>query len=190
MKFTKTCARFLRKHGGTILAVAASVGVVATAIEAGRATTKAQHLLEVDEALRKYNEDEQGIVEEPLTKMGIVKTCWKAYVPAVILGGGTIACILSSNALNKKQITSLTAAYMALGKSYQQYRRQVAERIGAEEEEKLRMEAAKETKAYLSHPMASSKWRAGSAETDIFIAVRQNNALIFYSVHRGPFVLQ
>lgn len=79
MKFTKTCARFLRKHGGTILAVAASVGVVATAIEAGRATTKAQHLLEVEEALRKYNEDEQGIVEEPLTKMGIVKTCWKAY---------------------------------------------------------------------------------------------------------------
>ena len=33
MKLTKTCTRFLRKHGGTILAVAASVGVVATAIE-------------------------------------------------------------------------------------------------------------------------------------------------------------
>ena len=31
MKLTKTCARFLRKHGGTILAVAASVGVVALA---------------------------------------------------------------------------------------------------------------------------------------------------------------
>lgn len=35
MKLTKTCAKFLRKHGGTILAVAASVGVVATAIETG-----------------------------------------------------------------------------------------------------------------------------------------------------------
>ena len=45
MKLTKTCARFLRKHGGTILAVAASVGVVATAIETGRATTKAKHEL-------------------------------------------------------------------------------------------------------------------------------------------------
>lgn len=67
MKLTKTCARFLRKHGGTILAVVASIGVVATAIETGLATTKAQHLLEVDEALRKYNEDEQGIVEEPCT---------------------------------------------------------------------------------------------------------------------------
>ena len=115
MKLTKTCTRFLRKHGGTILAVAASVGVVATAIETGRATTKAKHLLAVDEALRTYNEDEQGIVEEPPTKKQIVLICWKAYVPAVILGGGTIACILSSNALNKKQIASLTAGYMALG---------------------------------------------------------------------------
>ena len=30
------------------------------------------------------------------------------------------------NALNKKQIASLTAGYMALGKTYQEYRRQVA----------------------------------------------------------------
>ena len=79
----------------------------------------------MDEALRTYNEDEQGIVEEPPTKKQIVLICWKAYVPAVILGGGTIACILSSNALNKKQIASLTAGYMALGKAYQEYRQKV-----------------------------------------------------------------
>lgn len=137
MKLSKTCARFLRKHGGTILAVAASVGVVATAIETGKATVKAKRLLEVDEALRKYNEEEQGVVEEPLTKKDIVKVCWKAYVPAAILGGGTIACILYSNALNKKQITSLTAAYMALGKTYQEYRRQVAEHVGTEQEQEI-----------------------------------------------------
>ena len=92
MKLTKTCARFLRKHGGTILAVAASVGVVATAIETGRATTKAQHILEVDKELTKFNEDEFGVTEGPPTKKQIVLMCWKAYVPAVILGGGTIAC--------------------------------------------------------------------------------------------------
>lgn len=137
MKLTKACARFLRKHGGTILAVAASVGVVATAIETGRATTKAKHLLEVDEALRTYNEDEQGIVEEPPTKKQIVLICWKAYVPAVILGGGTIACILGSNALNKKQIASLTAAYMALGRTYQTYRAQVRRTIGDQQEDAI-----------------------------------------------------
>ena len=50
MKLTKTCAKFLRKHGGTILAVAAYEGVVATAIQTGRAATKAKHLHEVEEA--------------------------------------------------------------------------------------------------------------------------------------------
>lgn len=137
MKLTKTCAKFLRKHGGTILAVAASVGVVATAIETGRATTKAQHILEVDKELTKFNKNEFGVTEEPPTKKQIVLMCWKAYVPAAILGGGTIACILGSNALNKKQIASLTAAYMALGKTYQEYRRQVAEQIGVEEEKDI-----------------------------------------------------
>lgn len=141
MKLTKTCAKFLRKHGGTILAVAASVGVVATAIETGRATTKAKHLLEVDEALRKYNEDEQGVVEGPLTKKQIVRICWKAYVPAAILGAGTIACIIGSDALNKKQIASLTAGYMALGKAYQEYRREVAQHVGAEHEKKIYKDA-------------------------------------------------
>lgn len=137
MKLTKTCAKFLRKHGGTILAVAASVGVVATAIETGRATTKAQHILEVDKELTKFNENEFGVTEEPPTNKQIVLMCWKAYVPAAILGGGTIACILGSNALNKKQIASLTAAYMALGKTYQTYRAQVRRTIGDQQENEI-----------------------------------------------------
>lgn len=157
MKLTKTCAKFLRKHGGTILAVAASVGVVATAIETGRATTKAKHLLEVDEALRKYNEDEQGVVEEPPTKKQIVLMCWKAYVPAVILGGGTIACILGSNALNKKQIASLTAAYMALGKTYQTYRQKVIENIGLEKEAEIQEQISKEKLPEVRDKMTEEK---------------------------------
>lgn len=157
MKLTKTCAKFLRKHGGTILAVAASVGVVATAIETGRATTKAKHLLAVDEALRTYNEDEQGIVEEPPTKKEIVQTCWKAYVPAAILGGGTIACILGSNALNKKQIASLTAAYMALGRTYQTYRQKVIENIGLEKEAEIQEQISEEKLPEVRDKMAEEK---------------------------------
>lgn len=133
MKLTKTCAKFLRKHGGTILAVAASVGVVATAIETGRASTKAQKIIEKNTIAI----DCENYGKSCYTTKQKVLDCWKAYVPAVILGGGTIACILGSNALNKKQIASLTAAYMALGKTYQEYRRQVAEQIGVEEEKDI-----------------------------------------------------
>lgn len=142
MKLTKICARFLRKHGGTILAVVASVGVVATAIETGRASTKAQKIIEKNAIAI----DCENYGKSCYTTKQKVLDCWKVYVPAAILGGGTIACILGSNALNKKQIASLTAAYMALGKTYQEYRRQVAERIGAEEEKKLRMEVAEKAK--------------------------------------------
>ena len=135
MKLTKTCARFLRKHGGTLLVIGASVGVVLTAIETGKATIKAEKLVELNKDVPEY-----GMKEK-------VKDCWQFYIPAAVLGAGTIGCIIGSNMLSRKEIASLSAAYVALGKSYQEYRRQVAERIGVEEEEKLRMEAAKETKA-------------------------------------------
>ena len=133
MKLTKTCAKFLRKHGGTILAVAASVGVVATAIETGRASTKAQKIIEKNTIAI----DCENYGKSCYTTKQKVLDCWKVYVPAAVLGGGTIACILGSNALNKKQLASLTAAYMALGKTYQEYRRQVAEHVGAEQEQEI-----------------------------------------------------
>lgn len=135
MKLMKSCARFLRKHGGTLLAIGASVGVVLTAIETGKATIKAEKLVELNKDVPEYDMKEK------------VKDCWHFYIPAAVLGAGTIGCIIGSNMLSRKEIASLSAAYVALGKSYQEYRRQVAERIGVEEEEKLRMEAAKETKA-------------------------------------------
>ncbi len=134
MKLMKSASRFLKKNGGTILAIGASVGVVLTAIETGKATIKAEKLLELNAAEPDYTTKEK------------VKDCWKFYLPATALGVGTIACILGSNALNKKQIASLTAAYMALGKTYQEYRQKVVENIGVEKEAEIR-EQIKEDKS-------------------------------------------
>lgn len=128
MKLTKTCTKFLLKHGGTIFAIGASIGVGLTMWETGKATVKATTFVTMNK-------------DEPMTKKEIVKDCWKFYLPAAALGAGTIACILGSNALNKKQIASLTAGYMALGKTYQEYRRQVAEHVGAEQEREILKDA-------------------------------------------------
>lgn len=125
MKLTKMCAKFLRKHGGTMLAIGASIGVVLTAIETGKASIKAEKLLESKNGIPEYTTKEK------------VKDCWKYYIPAAALGAGTIACVMGSNALNKKQIAGLTAAYMALGKTYQEYRRQVTAKIGPEKEKEI-----------------------------------------------------
>lgn len=170
MKLTKTCAKFLCKHGGTLLAIGASVGVVLTAIETGKATVKAEKLVELNKDVPEYSMKEK------------VKDCWQFYIPAAVLGGGTIACIIGSNALNKKQIASLTAAYMALGKSYQQYRRQVAERIGSEaeadilENSKAGEEPAEEDKKLLCYePFSNRYFHATEAELyDAFYQVNRD----------------
>jgi len=184
MKLTKTCARFLRKHGGTILAVAASVGVVATAIETGRASTKAQKIIEKNMIAI----DCENYGESCYTAKQKVLDCWKAYVPAVILGGGTIACILGSNALNKKQLASMTAAYMALGKTYQEYRRQVAERWGTDAEKDVWKDAQSVTKEPTSdmktekllcyEPISKRYFHATEAElTDAFYTINRSFAV-------------
>lgn len=166
MKLTKTCAKFLRKHGGTILAVAASVGVGLTAYETHKAAVKATTLVVMNK-------------DEPMTKKEVVQECWKFYIPAAVLGGGTIACILGSNTLNKKQIASLSAAYMALGKTYQEYRRQVAERIGSEAEanilEKSKVEEpAEEDKQLLCYEPFSNRY-FHATEAELYDAFYQAN---------------
>lgn len=167
MKLTKTCARFLRKHGGTLLAIGASVGVVLTAIETGKATIKAEKLVELNKDVPEY-----GMKEK-------VKDCWQFYIPAAVLGAGTIGCIIGSNVLSRKEIASLSAAYVALGKSYQQYSRQVAERIGSEAEadilEKSKVEEpAEEDKQLLCYEPFSNRY-FHATEAELYDAFYQTN---------------
>ena len=131
MKLNKKIFSYISKHGATILSIAAAAGVVLTAVETAKATTKAQSLIDMNKA-------------EPMTKKEAVKDCWKFYIPAVIVGTGTIACILGSNVLNKKAQKELMAAYVAVQQTYSAYRRKVAEQLGEEAEKDIHKEAAGE----------------------------------------------
>lgn len=123
-----------------------------------------------------------------MTKKEVVQECWKFYIPAAVLGGGTIACILGSNALNKKQLASMTAAYMALGKTYQEYRRQVAERWGTDAEKDVWKDAQSVTKEPTSdmktekllcyEPISKRYFHATEAElTDAFYTINRSFAV-------------
>lgn len=124
MKLNKKIFSYFNKHGATILSIAAAAGVVLTAVETAKATTKAQSLIDMNNA-------------EPMMKKEIVKDCWKFYVPAAVVGAGTIACILGSNSLNKKTQAELMAAYVAVQQTYSTYRRKVAEQVGEEIEKDI-----------------------------------------------------
>ena len=126
--------RFLKRNASTILTVAGSVGVVATAVTAVKATPKVLVLLE-------NAEEEKG---EKLTKLEAIKIAAPVYIPSVIIGTSTIACIFGANILNKRTQATLMSAYALLDNSYKEYKGKVSELYGEDADGKIREEIAKD----------------------------------------------
>jgi len=135
---------FLKRNSSTVLTCVGAAGVIATSVLAVKATPKARML--IDEA-----EDVKG---EPLTKLETVKVAGPAYIPTVITGTATIACIFGANILNKRSQAALTSAYALLDNSYKEYKKKVEELYGEEASAKVREEIAKD--AFEEHPIKAS----------------------------------
>lgn len=125
---------FLKRNASTILTCAGSVGVVATSVLAVKATPKALSILE-------KSEEEKG---EKLTKVEVVKIAAPAYIPAIVTGVATIACIFGANILNKHQQAALMSAYALLDNSYKEYKAKVEELYGEDADSEIRKEIAKD----------------------------------------------
>ena len=54
----------------------------------------------------------------------------KVYAPAVTLGGISLACMFGSHHIMSKRNASLTAAYIAIDKAFNEYKGRVTERFG------------------------------------------------------------
>lgn len=131
-KLVRHATVFLERNASTILTTVGGIGVVATSVMAVTATPKALRLL--NEA-----EEEKG---EKLTKIETIKVAGPTYIPAVVMGAATIACIFGANALNKRQQAALMSAYALIDSSYKEYRRKVVELYGQEAEDAVRTEIA------------------------------------------------
>lgn len=134
VKISKRVGRQLYRSSPTILTVVASVGVVTTTIMAVRATPKAIKIL-------KEAELEKG---EDLSKLEIIRAAGPIYIPSVLLGVSTIACIFGANALNQKKQASLMSAYAMLNESYKQYRKAAKTVYGEDADDKIHAEMAKD----------------------------------------------
>lgn len=125
---------FLRRNGSTILTVAGGVGVIATSVMAVKATPKA--LMVLEDAREEKGED--------LTVFEKIDVAGPAYIPAVLTGTATIACIFGANMLNKRQQTYLMSAYALLDSSYKEYKNKVDELYGEGAHDKVVGEIAKD----------------------------------------------
>lgn len=113
---------FVKKNAPTILTGLGAAGVVTTTVLAVKATPKALALLE--EA-----KEQKG---EELTKTEAVMVAGKVYIPAVLVGVGTLVCIFGANTLSKRNQAALTSAYALLDRSYKEYKAKVKELHGEE----------------------------------------------------------
>lgn len=118
---------FFKRNGSTILSCIGGVGVVVTCVMAVKATPKALSLIEQEE-------EKKG---EKLTNFEVVKTTAKIYIPTVVTGTATIACIFGANVLNKRQQASLMSAYALIDNSYKEYKNKLKELYGEEAHQKI-----------------------------------------------------
>lgn len=125
---------FLKRNSATILTCVGAAGVIATTVTAVKATPKALALLE-------DAKDEKG---DELTKLEKVKIAGPVYIPSVVLGVSTLACIFGANVLNHRGQASLMSAYALVDSSYKDYKKKVDELYGDDAGSQVRAGIAKD----------------------------------------------
>lgn len=134
----KVLRRGAIRNSPTILTGLGVSGVVTTTILAVRATPKALYLIEEENACRiDYD-------KELLRGTEIVKLTWKLYLPAILSGAATIACIISANNIHLRRNAALVGLYTLTETTLREYQDKVVEMIGKGKEEKVRGEIAQD----------------------------------------------
>ena len=140
----------LKKHSPEIMVTAGVIGVVASAVMACKATTKASSIVdEMKEEMDKIREavdmaDEETYSKEDLkrdTSIVYLQTgvkFAKLYGASIALGTLSITSILVGHNILRKRNLALAAAYTAIDTSFKAYRGRVVERFGKELDKELR----------------------------------------------------
>lgn len=144
-RLSKIAGKFLSDNAPTILTSLAIVGTVTTTVLAVRATPQA--IRDIWDA-----ESEQT---DPLTNVEKVKISAKGYIPAAIMGGVTIGCIIGAHGIHNRRQAALISAYSIADAALKEYQTKVIETIGKNKELKVRDDIAKDTLE--KNPVGSSE---------------------------------
>lgn len=142
----------VQKHSPEILVGLGIVGVVASAVLACKATTKASNILEESKekvhqihqvASNESIDDDMYSEEDKNRDLALVYVQTgvefvKLYGPAIALGAVSIASILMSHNILRKRNVALAAAYTAIDHSFKDYRKRVIDKFGKEIDRELK----------------------------------------------------
>ena len=118
--------QMLKRNSPLFLTCLGAAGVIMTTVMAVRATPRALRQIENDSRIN-HDGDPKAY-----TKTEAVKSSWKFYIPATVIGIGTMVCIFSANILGQKQQASIISAYALINSAYKEYQCKVKELYGEE----------------------------------------------------------
>lgn len=134
-KLCKDAQAIVRKHSPEILTGIGITGMITTTVLAVRATPKAMMLIE---------ERKLDLETEQLKKTEIVKTVWPCYIPTILTGTMSIACIIFASSVNARRNAALATAYALSETTLRDYQDKVIETIGEKKESVVRDAIAKD----------------------------------------------
>lgn len=142
-KMVKSIQTGVKKHSPEILTGIGIAGMVTTAVMAVRATPKA--LILIGEREDEWNKETMGTDDfDHMPKIEAVKVAWKCYVPSVIVGGISIACLVGASSVNLKRNAALATAYALSESTLKEYQEKVIQEIGEKKEQAVRDNIAKD----------------------------------------------
>ena len=145
------------KHSPEILMGLGIAGVITSTVLACRSTLKVQEILDykeenmnnikevLDEGREDYTE-EDARKDKTIIMTTTAIRIMKLYIPSVIIGAGSIACLLESHNVMRNRNAGLAAALAATTESFKQYRERVTEKYGDEVDKEMRYGIKKEKK--------------------------------------------
>ena len=151
-KYFKMVKQLAKKRSPEILTGIGIAGMITTTVLAVKATPKALQLIEEEKDRRtdkilegmSPNEDENCWQVVKLKPIEVVKVAWKPYIPAVLLGASSVACLIGANSVHAHRQAALYSAYKLSETAFTEYRDKVLETVGEETEKEVRDKVAKD----------------------------------------------
>ena len=138
------------KNSPAILTGLGIAGGITTTILAVRATPKALNLIEEaeKEKARKWRKEHpDSTSDEPtlkLTAPEIIKATWKQYIPAIALGGASVACLIGANSVHTRRHAALYSAYKLSETALSEYKDKVEEVVSEKKMKEIKQKVAEE----------------------------------------------
>lgn len=147
-ELVKTVQSVLAKRSPEILTGIGIAGMITSTVLAVKATPKALSLIEDEK--RAQNERISGDARSNNTQIvhlkpiEVVKVTWKCYIPTVLTGIVSTACLIGASSVNFKRNAALATAYQLSTTALTEYKEKVSEVIGERKERDIRDQIAKD----------------------------------------------